>query len=577
MTEVAPVPTEVPPATFSPPPQTFIPPAPLSQAPHNPIPAPAPVTGKKKSKLVPILLGVIGGVLIIAACLFVLFNFVFKGSDKATTSICLHPQVITGDDETQFYYKDEEPVVIDGYLDKSCASMDNTSFAALYSDDNTAESYTLAYFDGKKLTDVEDDVYDCVISADGSHIAYITDYDSTTQESTLTLYDGATGKSVEIADDVCWMEGYSLSPDGKTILYAAEPETDETGVVTGFVTYISVNGKEADKIGSDSVPVAVADSGKYIYYCEVDEVNGNEGVLYVRTADDKNKLGDVDMDGWFYLNRDFTSIAYNRSGSAYISVNGGEKQEMDEDSLYDVLTPNDIQYIRTGGQNSISIGVTSLLDRMYAFYNEDDDTTRFAYVDKNLKVTDLGEISGYLSYPKVAVSYEGKSFAYVNDDGDIVYYSDLRDLKKDPVTIEGDSSVLSVLTDGDMKAIYFVDDENTLWVSEGGKEPIEIATDVDSDYFNLSADAKTLFFLADTDTNPDSEATEGTLYSYVLGKDKEPRDIEDGVEFFRVSGYGVAYYVFESYDSDQYKSYYEAFFGRDGEKFESVMDPATAY
>ena len=175
------------------------------------------------------------------------------------------------------------------------------------------------------------------------------------------------------------------------------------------------------------------------------------------------------------------------------------------------------------------------------------------------------------------LSRDGKALYYLNDSGKILYYKNYRDFDTDPEKFDAGSDVYGFTVMPDQSAVYFVDDEETLWVKRGNADPEEVADSVDYSTIYAAPDGKGLYFLSDVETDEESYTDIGTLHYVADKKDAEPEEIAEDVSNIEVSDYGIVYYVYDHVDEDTYNNIGEAFFSKDGKTFESIMDDAVIY
>lgn len=99
---------------------------------------------------------------------------------------------------------------------------------------------TLNIFDGKKVTEISDDVWNFDV-CDNGNIVFLTDYRYEKEKGTLNIYDG---KVKEVAEDV---HSYSFTPDGQ-LLYLYDYSTSSC---RGDLALY--NGRKSEKIDEDVV------------------------------------------------------------------------------------------------------------------------------------------------------------------------------------------------------------------------------------------------------------------------------------------------------------------------------------
>jgi len=539
-----------------------------------PAAGPAPASDrKKKSRGKPILIALISVVILAVAAAGI---YIIIGRLSGTGSGGAYPQmtpllIISGEDEVQVYSGDKKPVTVDGLMSSTKYSMDGKK-VALTVDADDAGLADLWYCDGKKAVSVDDSVYSFTLSDSGSKIAYLKDYDYETQSGNLYVYDVQTKKSTEVVQEA--YPAYTLSPDGKSVAYAADVSVDDYGVVDSFKGYVTVNGGKAQELGENQFAFALTDNGTYIYYIEVSIDSPDTGVLYIRHGKADDKLGSADLQNSIYFNKDYTEMMFVKSGSTYICVDGKDKVKVSGSALQTVYTPAAAQYTWNGFMYMYTVtrNISSLSDQLLTVTDTDTNTTSLSYLKKDLKAEDIDELSTDF-YPDVTLSVDGKALRYINDSGKILYYKSYRDLKTDPEKIDSDQDVLNFIVMPDESTVYYIDTDQTLWAQRGKSAAEEIASDVETYSLCASNDGKGIYYIADF-TEAD-EGLGGGVLNYVKNAAKAKSvEIADGVYSVAVSKYGTVYYVYDHTGDDTYSYFGEAFFSQNDKDFKSIMDNA---
>ena len=532
---------------------------------------------KKKSSKKTLVIALIA---IAAAAILAIGGFLIIRNLFGTSTGGSYPQssyllVVGGEDEVQIYAGDKEPVTVDGLLKDYEYSMDGKSIA--FSVDADEEGLAaLLYCDGKEAMEVADSVYSYSMAASAGKIVYLADYDDEDCAGDLYLYDIKSDKSELIAEEAFFE--FALSPDGKSIAYTTDVSMDEYGYIDGFTGYISINGDAAEELGENLSAFAISNGGDYIYYVEIDMESTETGDLYIRHGDTDDKLGAAELYNGFFLNSDYSEILFDKGGSTYICVDGGEKEKISSLSLDTIITPSKTQYSRSYSNYLYAgfINISTFTDQLFALSDEDDGGTTLAHVDSKLEVTEIEDMDDSFYMYSFTLSANGKSLYFINDSGKIVYYKDYRDFDADPVKFEADDDVANFIVMPDQKTVYFVDMYQTLWVVRGTSEPEEIAEDVEEYSFYPSQDGKGIYYIADfeAESDVDSYAGGGTLYYIANEEDADSEEIAEGVYSIEVTEYGTVYYVYDHADEESYSYIGEAFFSLEGNDFTSIMDNA---
>ncbi len=528
----------------------------------------APKNGSNILLIAGIVLGLI--VLVIVA-FAVVRNFVpsASGSGFVYTKT---PLIIEGEDEVQIYNGGSKPVTIDGSLTGSVFSMDGKKIAILADQDEDGTS-TLYYIEGTKVQEVSQDVYVFDISANGNVVGYITDYDQEDNTGTLNIYDSSTGKSREAADDVYY--NILLSPDGKSYAYTSDIETDDYGTLVDSTWYISVNGKEAESMDSDMQVIGLSNSANYVYYVETNTDGNTECKLYVRHGKTDTKIGTADTNYYAIFNRDYSEILYKSHDKTYLSRAAGSEEKIAGFPVY-MLAPDSTQIVYTHSVLSAGVyNVTSLTGHAYFGYDSDSSSNEMTigYLDSTAKFTETDTVD-YDAYGMRDLAADTKGFYFLDDSGEIRYYKDVTNPETKADKIEGDDDIVSFVVSPDQSTVYFVDENETLWVKHGNDDPVEVADDVLWDRIHFSADGKGLYYIADYSANNDNSIREGTLCYISNARNAKVSELAEDVSSVEVSDFGIVYYIFDKMTDDGYYQIGEAFYSRDGKNFKSVMDDA---
>ncbi len=412
-------------------------------------------------------------------------------------------------DVTLVSYNGKSVGEIDGAVDSNASSAKGNISLALAGD-------TLYLVREDELLEIESDVLDFALAAEGSAFAYRT------ADEELYWRPSKIKAEASYITDACEDSRYFLSPDGDELAYT---RVDEEGVVKMEIE--SRSGKEpfiADRTGL--YPVAVSNGSRFVYFRDA------EGGFYVfdSKAEEKVLLADTEDEVNFSaltFNRDFTELMFERNGGTVLYVKG-EPQQMGGASSATrfTLLPN-----RRAAVLPHAFGVQYMVKSFYKNYvvYEVEQGKRLAYFDRKGELVDVSFVDSLESitvtdkgvyYIATDVSAnESRSILYrckngsdeseriswdvqsycTNVDGSRLIFVDeqsalylYRNDKKEPqrlldkVNPEG----LSVTSD-DLFCFYREDGE--LMVSDNGREPRVLATDV-SRYF---VDGHTLYYLVD--------------------------------------------------------------------------------
>jgi hypothetical protein len=226
-----------------------------------------------------------------------------------------------------------------------------------------------------------------------------------------------------------------------------------------------------------------------------------------------------------------------------MSIDGAEAEKISSNSLVSIVPPNQTNIAYDfGGLFGQRIDVASLKDHVVTMGS--DMGFVIAYMNSSYEFSEIASIETenqisytnffYKYYDDVQVSGDNQSLYFVNENGDLLRYSNYLDPKV---------------------------------------EPVKIAENVDSLY--LSFDESLVYFIANTE-GKDLGIFVGTLCVMDNKAGAVPKEIDQDVFRVRTSSYGDIYYVFEEHVYEYGKEYAlcEAFYSRDGMTFESIADEA---
>ncbi len=535
---------------------------------------PAPAKGKILRRII-LIAGIAAALVVLGIVAFwVSRNFPMTASNDGSPYAKL-PLMILGEEETQIYNGQSEPVTIEGSAEALQYSMDGQK-AAMLVDLNDEHVGTLNYYDGTEAKELTDDVYSFKISADGNTILYITDYVWKEYSGTLHIYDVSQIKSREVADDVA-AYGLALSPDGKSYAYISDIEFEDfsnISYVRHYTSYISINGNAAEPLDSDRMVIGLSNSARYIYSANIEwrAAQDSDGRLYVRHGKEEAKIGRTDAAGTCFFNRDFSEILYSDNGSIYLSKEAGDAVKIGDYYQFELLYPEDPQSTANCGVNAILYNVRSLTGQFYVLYGNRGDLygLSLGYLDGKGTLSEIDSIQDSKSSYLRRVSWDGTDLYCMDESGKIMCYKNAADPDTNPVIVQEDDRILCFKVCSD--AVYFIDDDWTLWVKRGTSDPVSIADDVMPGSLTPSSDGLGVYYISDCPTHGNVNSM--TLCYLSDAENTEPLRIADKVLSVEVSDFGVVYYVFEKKGSDGDVNIGEAFYSKDGKNFSSVMDNA---
>lgn len=378
----------------------------------------------------------------------------------------------------------------------------------------------------KDPVEVETDVIAFYMSDSGNGIAYLTDYDYIYQTGTLYLYDVAKKKSTKIDTDV-YTSGIAISPDGKTVAYVKEYSI----LADSFKSYVSINGKDPESFTKSAIPFAVADGAKYIYYRK------NSDVYVQKKADDSSKVklaSDISTSFKCFFNEDYSQMLYNYDGNTYYSKNCKDKVLVAKRTVNSIIIRT--MWATRSIDSNFFTGTTLTTDDFKNLVINFEGS--LYYITNSMETEKIVS-----SYSRVNISDDGNSIIYSNNDS--LYY--VKNLKKsrEAVEIAEDIDLDYFVASADMSYVYYRDNDDTLYYKKGTGKAKKIADDVYSMVMDYDNDV--VFFLVDYDDY-------GELYYSKKGGSKKA--VKSGSETYSLRWNNDNIYFLVDGDSE-YDLYYQ--------------------
>lgn len=361
-------------------------------------------------------------------------------------------------------------------------NFDSTTMAALVRD-GESDGNVLYVITAKQKTQVSDEVdsssYKMASSGDG--LIYMT------VDEELYLYDVAKKKSEKITDETVY--DVAISPDGKTVLYSIVEEEDEDDDEETYKLFIYRNGK-SQELAKNMHPVAVANSGKYIYaYKETEEYDLD---LYSVNLKGETEKIRSEIDG-FMLNKDHSEILFMSNDKTYLKVKNKEAESILSNSGR-VLLPRGV------ASSSFSYNISSFLKQAYI---SDNSVYYVKNADERYRV-------GKKDVTSAKISEDGKTAYYVRNDS----------LYRVPVKEDAEETRLAKEVDTDVytpyevnpsgKGVYFIDDDQILRYTTKGDESDRVADDVE----DITISSKGIvFYISDDQLYSSKNGAKGTKVS----------------------------------------------------------------
>lgn len=359
------------------------------------------------------------------------------GGDAVTAKMTYH--FVEVDDEYMLLCDDK--IIEEGLEDAYIVSKSMDGTVALYNSDDE-----LFAIQGKKSVSITDEYNTAVLSVNGAYVA-ILDYDDV-----LTVYNTKNGEGTEIAEDV---EAFSMSPDGKTVVYTVDDDGDS-------VTYL-YKGKDSIELGEDLYPLTVSNGGKLIYCVDVEKDN----LVTVDAKGNTEKIAGDPNSSRFFLNEDHTQLIFQADGKWYASVKGGEKIKLTSDSSFFFLN---YQY---GASHITVLDYSSYV----ITYPTSDLRNHYVVLDDNVSWMDnKWELTkAAKDVDEAYVSADGKTLVYLKDNGKLQKVTSKK--LDDPVDLAED--VYSFMPVSDCSAVYYINEDEELIFQKGTKEGKRVGDDVE--------------------------------------------------------------------------------------------------
>jgi len=370
--------------------------------------------------------------------------------------------------------------LIDGDIHSSQVSLDGSK-AVVLTDYISDTGGTLWFVTTSGANFIADDVLSFQLADSGNGVAYFTDRDD--EIAALLLYDTSSKKTTLISDEAVYGSGgvgVAISPDGKSIAYASDFDSS----AEEFTGFMKIDGKAAEKLGNNTIAVAISNGGKHIYYIKMSD--NYSGSLHVKSGRNETRLMS-DMSSWngasLMLNNDYSEVIVNIDGRAFISRKGSERERVSSSAIGSLLLPNNTQMKLSSV--AVVFNVSSFANTLAVsssgieFINSKFESHRIS-----------GSGGGYLS--KASVSSNGKSLLFINGRDTLVR---INPTKESAEAIDIARDVVSFVASDDGQSVYYVNDEEELWFVKGSKKPTKVADFVSAE--RLAIFGNKAFFITD--------------------------------------------------------------------------------
>lgn len=349
-------------------------------------------------------------------------------------------------------------------------SMDMHSGAVLTSDN------TLYFFDkngAKKISSDADNYSPLLISANGASVLYVKD-------NILYLYNALENKSDRIVEEP---NDFTLSPDGKSILYSVYNSKNETE------GYIWNNGETTKLDGSRGISsIAIANNAKYAYYTKLNDDYSSS--LYVYSGNDSIKLSSNCYFYSFMLNYNCSEILYQTDNGTFISEKGTDAQKVSAAYLSALISP----YSAEIGSSQYIYDIDSFKNKAFISYDSNKYTQDIRYITCEQKVWDSEKIATDIS--SANTSTDLRSMIYLKNNK-LYYIKDIRNGSNGSVELADD--IQTFISTKDLSFCYTVDEDKTLYyVDEKGSKKISDDIDIDNygNAYGINSE-ENIFFISD--------------------------------------------------------------------------------
>lgn len=418
-----------------------------------------PKEKKEKRPVNKKLLGGVAAAVVLFVLLLAAVSVCNNGADYVTAGKNAILEIVEVDDKVLVLYEDGD---VDELKYERCYNTCYSQDRSVAVFENEDEELILVRKGKVTETGIED-ADNVVVSVYGDTFAYLSDVERDSESyvniGILNLYYTKNGKTKEIAEDVLYGSPV-LSPNGQTVAFVSDYDASDD-----FKGYYSVKGKKPVEVGKERYVVAIADKAAYLYYRDADRLYAQK-----RKKDGEKLASDLGSVSVF-VNADCTELMYTVDGKAYLSVKAGEKEKVSNDSVSDLLLPSDalqddMRHTTANGYTRVYYtGVDTLEEQLYM--TEGD----ISYLNGKKEMNTVA--SSVLGYE---IASDGESLVYVDYSGDVnrvTKFSKGGEKK----TIKEDAEATAVYASGDLKYVYYVNEDDELYCIKG-KKAKKLADDV---------------------------------------------------------------------------------------------------
>jgi len=356
-------------------------------------------------------------------------------------------------------YNNGKTADVSGTYLSSQESLDGKRAAFLVNDgggDYSAHGgrYTLYYSSGSGVpVKVADHVVRYRLSDSGNAIVYYANeqWHGDERHAELYLFDGSTSNRIEGRAPYYPECRVAISPNGKVVFYVGGRSVNNSGVVQ-MSSYISTNGNRGVLFEHDTVPVAISDGARHIYYVE-SKSSGEFLCVRRGVKGTSNSLGNVSDIRNIFFNVAYSQIITSESNRSHISINGERSEPFVDSRVTNFLQP------RFSQSRTLADNFDGAAAVVFGF-----DNFRGKVFQSSEGVSLVTRRSG--RFDSEVLSRNATSVTQLTDDGKTVVYLSGRTLNAVPVTQKNPESI-RIMRDVDSfllagSYVYFIDDRNDL-------------------------------------------------------------------------------------------------------------------
>ena len=268
-------------------------------------------------------------------------------------------------------------------------SGDKSSCAVLMSE---GSSYTLYFANGNHYKKIAANCTNSfVISYSGESVIFLN------SEGKMSRYTAKRNRVTVIDENI---RSFSLSPDGKTVLYSK----NEGGAEKLYLN----SGSASVLVSSNYTPLAVSDDAAYIYVLSADK----SLCVLDKAGEMKAKLCSDADDSWFFFSADMSDVVFTDGAYTYVSHEGKSRIRLAPEKASPVA---DGDFTACNSDQSSRICASGdLTDSYYAVSDANGNHTLFFITEEHQRVNAAENANEYILLEKgrlVFKTSEGKVYS----------------------------------------------------------------------------------------------------------------------------------------------------------------------